>query len=163
MDVDLAADFDVKTVENLGEKHGYGSFADGFEMRVGGSARNNARFIMGGQLSVEIEWLFNGFGFNDLTFKLTDCYVEHGDLRLFLIKDECYSDLISAQPLAASQFNQGLSFTVFKNAESDEDTQDISCSVRICEKDRCARRTDVTGCDQYDKNMAYTVREINLV
>ena len=59
----------MKTVDNLGEKHGYGSFADGFEMALVGSSRNNARFIMGGQMSVKIEWLFNGFGFNDLTFK----------------------------------------------------------------------------------------------
>ena len=83
-------------------------------------------------------------------------------MRLFLVKDECYSDLISVQPLAARQFNQGITFTVFKNAESDEDTQDISCSIKICGKTRCARRSELDECDP-DQNMAYSVREINLV
>ena len=83
-------------------------------------------------------------------------------MRLFLVKDESYSDLISVQPLAARQFHQGITFTVFKNAESDEDTQDISCSVKICEKTRCARRSEYEGCDP-DQNMAYNVRQINLV
>ena len=63
---------------------------------------------MGSQMDVEIKWRLDAM--SDLAFKVTSCHVIHGDLQLFVVKDECYSDLVAAQPLIEGQFNQGTSF-----------------------------------------------------
>ena len=97
----------VHSVAQFGEKHAVGNMANAFKMSLGGS-QINGRFLMGSPMEVGIEWRLDAM--RDLTFKVRDCHVSHGDLELDIVKDECYSETVKAEPLTASQFSQGTSF-----------------------------------------------------
>ena len=84
----------------------------------------------------------------------------NGELDLFLIKNECYLDVVHAEPLPPTQYRQGLSFNIFKQAGSDQATQDITCSVRLC-GEVCTRRSDDDGC-QNEGDIVYSSRETDL-
>ena len=96
-------------------------------------------------MNVEIEWLLEEI--TDLNFKITSCVVSHGDLDLHIINDECYADVVKAEPLEATPSRQGLAYNIFKTAGEEEFTQHIKCGVRVC-SGQCERRSDNEGCDQ---------------
>ena len=154
----LTSDFLVDNVEQFGQKQGVGSLANSFAITLGG-AEHNGRFIMGSQMNVKVQWLLDKM--TELTFKITSCVVSHGDLDVHLIQDECYADVIKAEPLEATRSHQGLTYNIFKTAGSEEVTQHIRCGVRVC-TGQCTRRSDNKGCDQ-DAPMAYSFREIDTV
>ena len=81
--------------------------ANAFDISLGG-AQMNGRFLMGSPMRVDIQWRLDAM--RDLTFKVTNCHVSHGDLELDIISRECYSQTVNAQPVAATQFSQGTSF-----------------------------------------------------
>lgn len=153
----LTSDFIVTAVEQFGQKQGVGSLANSFAITLGG-AEHNGRFIMGSQMNVKIQWLLDGM--TDLNFKITGCVVSHGDVDVHIIKDECYADVIKAEPLEATRSLQGLTYNIFKTAGSDEFTQHIRCNVRVC-KDECQRRSDNRGCNRSGQ-MPYSFKEIDI-
>ena len=97
----------LHSVTQFGEKHAVGNMANAFKLSLGG-AQINGRFLMGSVMQVEIEWRLDAM--RDLTFKVKDCHVSHGDLELDIVQDECYSQTVKAEPMAATQFSQGTSF-----------------------------------------------------
>ena len=160
LDVTLNSAFAVNAVERFGEKHGVGSLANSFLLTLGGASSNKGRFIMGSRMDVEIEWLLEGMG--DLSFKITSCSVSHGDVELPIVQDECYADVIEAEPLeGATRSRQGLAYNIFKTTGAAGFTQHITCGVRVC-TGQCERRSDNHGCDQ-GTLMGYSFREIDAV
>ena len=155
MDVTLDSEFLVHSLDRFGQKHGVGNLANSFSITLGGS-EYNGRFLMGSQMNVQIEWHLDGM--EELNYKIKNCVVSHGDIELPVIQDECYADVIKANPLEATRSLQGLAYNIFKTSGSEEFTQHINCGVRVC-NGQCKRRSDNNGCDN-NGPMTYSFREI---
>ena len=128
---------------------GTGSLSAGFAMSLNNG--EGAAFLMGDNMQVGITWAVTTL--STLTYRITQCDVQHGSTVITIVKDQCYAATLGVVPDAN---DQGFAYQVFKGVGETDENQIITCTVTICESGQCVYPTSNIECpyvgddDHYD-------------
>ena len=151
--VELAsADYTVAGASVVDTFTGTGSLSAGFAMSLNNG--EDAAFLLGETLHVGITWAVTTL--KTLTYRITKCDVQHGDSVISIVKDQCYAAALDVIP--DDHKDQGFSFQVFKGLGETKESQKITCSVTICEENRCSIPYSNSQCPNDGDDVFYNYR-----
>ena len=73
------------------------------------------------------------------SFEIDECSVNHGDISVGIIKDGCFATLLNAKPLDESNHSRVFAFQVFKGSDVDSTSQELVCTVTVCQTGDCSK------------------------
>ena len=103
------------------------SLSAGFAMSLNDG--EGSAFMLGDNIHVGITWAVTTL--SDLTYRIKQCDVQHGDSVITIVKDQCYAAKLDVVP--DDQMDQGFSYQIFKGVGEADASQKITCSVIICD------------------------------
>jgi hypothetical protein len=133
--------FEVRGVDMVHTTSGTGNLADGFSMVLNDNL--GMEFILGAMLKVGLSWSVN---LDDLTFFISDCYVQHGSKNVNVVKGGCFANALESADLTHTKLESSFEYKLFKGVGENSASQSITCTAVICKLGSCSKPTNVDMC-----------------
>jgi hypothetical protein len=119
-----------------------GSLASRFKVTLAGAEKTMS---IGARVSATVTWDSTLAGLSGVSMYLNECSVKTGSMTVKVLTGGCYSKSLGVKPGKPTSTSQALSYKVFTALTGKEESQDLTCKIRIC-MSTCKKPTKDSDC-----------------